>query len=195
MANDFRSARFWAEEMLRGALTEGSVAVDATLGNGHDTLNLCKAVGDSGKVYGFDIQATAVENTRARLLENDLADRAVLINDGHQNMERYIEPETADAVLFNLGWLPGAAHGVTTLVPTTLAAVTAALNVLKEDGILTICVYPGHDEGAREREALIEWAKQLDGARYDALIKCYLNQSNDPPLLIAVHKMKQKKKR
>lgn len=195
MANDFRSARWWAAEIIDKAMFDGAVCVDATLGNGHDTLRLCTAVGEKGHVYGFDIQQAAVDNSRARLEEAGVADRATLICDGHQNMERYVAAESADAILFNLGWLPGAEHGVTTMVPTTLAAVEAALRVLKEDGVLTICVYPGHGEGAREREALIEWAKNLDETRYDAFIKCYLNQSNDPPLLIAAHKMKRKKKK
>lgn len=193
MANDFASARFWAAELVTKALYDGAIAVDATLGNGHDTLRLCEMVGPTGHVYGFDIQETAVANSRARLEAAGLEERATLITDGHQNMLAHIPEETADAVLFNLGWLPGAEHGVTTLVPTTLQAVEAALTVLKEDGLLTICVYPGHAEGARERDALIEWAKHLDGTRYDAMIRCYLNQTNDPPLLIAVHKLKRKK--
>jgi len=59
---------------------------------------------------------------------------------------------------------------------------------------MTICVYPGHEEGAREREALIDWAKSLDEKRFDAMIQSYLNQSNDPPLMIAVKKNKRKQK-
>ena len=194
MANDFRSARWWAAELVDRALYEGAVAVDATLGNGHDTLHLCERVGESGKVYGFDVQESAVMNSCARLKENGFEDRATLIHDGHQNMEKYLEPDSADVVLFNLGWLPGAEHGITTLVPTTITAVNAALRVLKEDGILTVCIYPGHAEGARERDALIEWAKQVDPHSFDTMLRCYLNQENDPPLLLAVHKMKRKKK-
>ena len=106
----------------------------------------------------------------------------------------YIEKDSADAVMFNLGWLPGAEHGVTTYTETTLQAVNAALEVLREDGVMTICVYPGHDEGAREREALIEWAQQLDEKKYDAMLRCYLNQSKSPPLMIAVKKNKTRRK-
>lgn len=194
MANDFRSARFWAAEIIEKALYEGACAVDATLGNGHDTQWLCEMVGEGGKVYGFDVQAEAVERTRARLEAAGLAARAQLILDGHQNMLNHVPEDSADAIVFNLGWLPGAAHGVTTYVNTTLAAVNAGLEALKEDGVMTICVYPGHDEGAREREALIAWASGLDEKKYDAMLKTYLNQSNDPPLLIAVKKNKRRKK-
>ena len=192
MASDFRSARFWAAELVEGALGPGSRAVDATLGNGHDALWLCGLVGAGGRVIGFDVQAEAVARSRARLEEAGLAERAALICDGHENLLKYVEPGSVDAVVFNLGWLPGAAHGVTTRVETTLAAVDAALIALKPDGLLTVCVYPGHAEGARERDALIAWARGLDGRRYDAMLRCYMNQRNDPPLLIAVKRKRER---
>lgn len=192
MANDFRSARFWAAELIESALFEGAHAVDATLGNGYDALWLCGLVGETGHVYGFDVQAEAVERSRARLAEAGVENRADLILDGHQNMRSYVDAQSADVVMFNLGWLPGAAHGVTTQTATTLQAVNAALEVLKEEGLLTICIYPGHEEGAREREALLDWAKNLDEREYDTMLRCYLNQSSDPPLLIAVKKNKRR---
>ena len=194
VANDFRSARFWAAELIERALYPGATAVDATLGNGHDALWLCGLVGETGKVYGFDVQGEAVSRSRARLQEAGVAERATLILDGHQNMISYVPPESVDAVMFNLGWLPGAAHGVTTQTETTLQAVFAALEVLKEDGVMTVCVYPGHDEGARERDALLSWARGLDERAYDVMLRAYLNQSGDPPLMIAVKKNRKRKR-
>ena len=193
MANDFRSARFWAAELIEGALHDGARALDATLGNGHDALWLCGLVGEAGHVYGFDVQAEAVERSRARLEEAGVMDRAALILDGHENLGAYVEEESIDAAMFNLGWLPGAPHGVTTQTQTTLRAVDEALRALKPEGILTICVYPGHSEGARERDALLEWARALDGRRYDVMLRAYLNQENDPPLMIAVKKNLRRK--
>lgn len=191
MANDFRSARFWAQEMISGALKDGAVAVDATMGNGHDTQWLCGLVGPTGRVYAFDVQPEAVRRTEERLRAAGLLSRAKLLCEGHERMAELV-PEPADAILFNLGWLPGAEHGVTTRVETTLAAVNAALTVLREDGVMTVCVYPGHEEGARERKALLEWACALDCHRYDAMLKTYLNQPNDPPCLLAVRKVRRK---
>lgn len=185
MAQDFRSARYWASELIGPALYPGAVAVDATMGNGRDTLWLCERVGEAGRVYAFDVQPEAVARTRERLEDAGLADRVTLYCTGHENMVGTV-PEGVDAVMFNLGWLPGAAHAVTTRTETTLKAVDAALQLLKPDGIVTICVYPGHDEGKRELDALLHWAASLDPKRYDALIKCYLNQPNDPPRMIAV---------
>ena len=185
MTQDFRSARFWAQELIQDALPSGGVAVDATMGNGHDTLWLCRLAGDEGRVYAFDVQQSALDSTARRLEEAGV--RAKLILDGHQNMLRHVR-EPVDCVLFNLGWLPGADHGVTTRRETTLLAVSAATELLKAGGLLTICVYPGHEEGAREQAALLQGAAQLDAARFDVIHKRYLNQRNDPPQLIAVRK-------
>lgn len=185
MAQDFRSARYWAAELIGPALFPGAVAVDATMGNGQDTLWLCEQVGDAGRVYAFDVQPEAVARTRQRLTNAGMLDRAMLHCSGHEHMAEVIA-EPVDAVMFNLGWLPGAGHGVTTQAQTTLKAVDAALSILKSDGLMTVCVYPGHAEGRRELEALLEWASGLDPKRYDALIKCYINQPNDPPRMIAV---------
>lgn len=194
MSVDFRSARFWAREMIEEALFPGARAIDATMGNGHDTQWLCELVGAEGVVYAFDVQAEAVERTRERLRESGLLDRARLFCAGHETMREHV-PESVDAVVFNLGWLPGAEHGVTTQVETTLRAVNAAVELLKEDGLMTVCIYPGHDEGSRELHALMEWGSSLDDKRFDVLLKTYLNQPNNPPRMLAVRKKKTKKKK
>lgn len=193
MANDFKSARFWAKELIEASVFSGAKVIDATMGNGYDTLWLCELVGETGQVYAFDIQQEAVDRTRVRLEEASVSERAKLFCLGHEHMSEVI-CEPVDAVLFNLGWLPGAEHQMTTLVPTTLKAVDEALRLLKEEALMTICIYPGHDEGKRELHALLEWAEKLDCKYYDAMLKCYLNQSNDPPQMIAVRKKKSKRR-
>ena len=191
MSNDFRSARYWAQSLIGPALYDGACAIDATMGNGHDTLWLCEQVGPQGKVHAFDIQREAVEHTRERLDSAGMLSRATLHCAGHETMVQCVTAPV-DAIMFNLGWLPGAAHGVTTRVETTLKAVQAALTLLKPDGLLTICVYPGHHEGKRELQALIEWAVSLDPRRFDVMLRCYLNQPNDPPQLIAVKRNRER---
>ena len=130
MATDFKSARFWAKEIMEDALFSGAFAIDSTMGNGYDTLWLCELVGESGKVYAFDVQQEAVNNTAKRLENAGVRERANLFCMGHERMLEAVE-EPVDAVLFNLGWLPGAEHGVTTQTETTLKAVEAALTLLK----------------------------------------------------------------
>ena len=93
-----RSARFLAADCLRRFLLPGDTAVDATMGNGHDTLLLCQLVGESGHMFAFDVQPQAVENTRKRLEEAGLSDRAALFCVGHEHMA-----ETIDLVTKYLG--------------------------------------------------------------------------------------------
>lgn len=187
MADDFGSARFWAQALLEGALFPGAQAVDATAGNGRDALWLCERVENSGRVYAFDVQKEALDRTRALLSAHCMEGRAELILSGHEAMEKYVAGPV-DAIVFNLGWLPGGEKGVTTRVGTTRMAVEAAARLLKPAGLMTICIYPGHSEGARELRALTEWASALDPSRFDVILKKYMNQKNDPPQLIAVRK-------
>lgn len=193
MATDFKSARFWAKEMIENAVFPGACVIDATMGNGHDTAWLCELVGENGKVYAFDVQQEAVDRTAERLELAGFRQRAELFCLGHEHMAEVIHQQ-ADAIVFNLGWLPGAEHGVTTQTSTTLLAVEAALSLLKEEAVMTVCIYPGHEEGTKELHALLEWASKLDDHRYDAMIKCYVNQPNDPPRMLAIRKKKTKKK-
>lgn len=193
MAFDLKSARHWAEELLRQAIGPGARVIDGTMGNGHDTLWLAELVGETGRVYAFDIQREAVERTRARLAEAGLLERVALFHAGHERLGEFVA-EPADAAVFNLGWLPGSDKALRTRVDTTLAAVNAALDKLKEGGLMTVCAYPGHEEGRVERDALLAWAKALPPTAYDAMIRAYLNQANDPPVLFAVKKNLRRRK-
>lgn len=191
---DFGSARKWAEELHGSLLTQGDTAIDATMGNGYDTERLCNLVGDTGRVYAFDVQEAAVESTRQRLEKAGLLDRAELILAGHERCAE-LAPEGVALAAFNLGWLPGTEHSVTTRVETTLTGANACLTLLRPGGVLTICVYPGHAEGARELAALTEWAEALDPDLYDSISRGYRNQPNDPPVLIAVKRVEKRRKR
>ena len=187
MSGDFRSARHWARELIEDAMFPGATAIDATMGNGHDTKWLCELAGENGMVYAFDVQKQAVENTAKRLEDANLSSRARLFHAGHERMTEFVEG-SADAIVFNLGWLPGGEKNITTLTDTTLRAVDAASSLLAPGGVMTICVYPGHAEGAKERDSVIEWASSLPCAVFDVMMKRYLNQPNDPPLMIAVRR-------
>ena len=187
MPVDLKSARHWAQELLRQAVEPGATVIDGTMGNGYDTLWLAGLVGETGRVYAFDIQREAVERTRARLEQAGFAERVTLFHAGHERLAELV-PGPVDAAVFNLGWLPGADKALRTRVDTTLTAVNAALDKLKEGGLLTVCAYPGHEEGRVERDALVDWARALPPERYDAMIRAYLNQPNDPPVLFAVKK-------
>ena len=49
-------------------IKEGDTVADFTMGNGYDTLFFSKNVGESGRVFAFDIQPAALESTKKRLV-------------------------------------------------------------------------------------------------------------------------------
>lgn len=143
-------------------LHEGDTAVDFTMGNGNDTLFLSRTVGESGRVFAFDIQERALENTRAHLTEEGAPENYTLILASHDRVREYVTGPIK-AGMFNLGYLPGSGHKeLTTMRTTTLPAVAAAVDLLASDGILLVAVYPGHEEGTLEGEALDAYFRTLD---------------------------------
>ena len=189
MPYELKSARYLAADVLRRAILPGDMVVDATMGNGHDTLFLCELVGEGGRVYAFDVQEAAVENTRERLEEAGVADRAALFCLGHEHMAEQA-PQGVSAVVFNLGWLPGGDHRVTTHWETTRQAVESAMALLKPLGVLVICAYPGHAEGNREREALTALLSALPPQRFNALEQKFLNAGPGAPECFVIQKQK-----
>ncbi len=147
---------------LRKALQPGDTAVDATAGNGHDTLFLARQVGTEGRVYAFDSQAIALETTRQRLITSEAflqcqlqqLDHAV----GLARLLRDIRRAVA-AVVFNLGYLPGADKALTTSTETTLPALDAAALLLRPGGLLCVTAYRGHPGGLEEAAAVEAWMR------------------------------------
>ena len=146
-------------------LAEGDTAVDFTMGNGNDTLFLSKAVGESGKVYAFDIQEDALISTRAHLEANGAPENYTLICASHHRVKEFVT-EPIKAGMFNLGSLPRSGRkAVTTMRETTMPAVEAAIELLAPDGVLIVAIYPGHEEGALEGEMLREYFSGLSKYR------------------------------
>lgn len=189
----FLSVLSCAHKLVEERLRAGDTAVDATAGNGVDTLFLAKLVGGSGRVYGFDIQETALARTRERLDDSGIsgAEAVTLVCDSHELMLQHIDGAShgkIGAVMFNLGYLPGGDHATITTIGTTLPALDAALSALRKGGIVTVVLYPGHDGGAEEAEAVQAWAEQLPQRDFQALCYRFLNQQNNPPYVIAIEK-------
>lgn len=156
--------------LLREVIREGDTVLDATAGNGHDTVFLAGLVGESGNVVAIDIQALAIESTRRRLVENGLERRVELHQASHADLGRYVPRGNVSAAVFNLGYLPGSDHGVITRTETTLQALVAALDALQPDGVIAVVCYPGHDGGAEEAgqvERFLMNMPELRLAKYD----------------------------
>ena len=161
-------------------LHEGEVAVDFTMGNGNDTLFLSKTVGESGKVYAFDIQEDALVSTEKFLKENSAPENYTLICASHHLVKEYIK-EPIKAGMFNLGYLPRSGRKqVYTLRETTMPAVEAAIDLLADDGVLIIAIYPGHEEGALEGDMLREYFATLSRFKICASEFRILNSPTSP---------------
>ena len=187
MSYELKSARYLAREVILRAVEPGDTVVDATMGNGHDTQMLCETVGPEGRVWAFDVQAQAVEETRNRLRAQGLDGRAELILSGHEHMAEYVQGPVK-AVMFNLGWLPGGDHAVTTRWETTRTAVESALDLLAPMGVLVICAYPGHAEGEREKQELAAFLGGLDNRRDNVLHQRFLNAGPGAPECFVIQK-------
>jgi predicted methyltransferase len=148
-----------AQMILRGTIREGDIVIDATAGNGHDTVFLAECVGASGRVLAFDVQEAAIRSAHARVQEADLAGRVEFFPSSHALMAEHAAPDSAAAVMFNLGYLPGENHEQTTETSETLAGLAVAAGLLKAGGILSVVCYPGHPEGAAEAVAVEAWMK------------------------------------
>ncbi|KGR74744.1 class I SAM-dependent methyltransferase [Ureibacillus manganicus] len=180
----------YAKFLLAESIEEGEIAVDATAGNGHDTLYLAEIVGENGHVYSFDIQQEAIDATTNRLIDHQLDKRATVILDGHQHVAKYVTETIAGAV-FNLGYLPGANHEIITTGETTIQAIESLLSLLKLNGIIVLVIYHGHEGGKTERDAVLNYVSNLPQKYFQVLKYEFLNQKNDPPFIVAIEKTRK----
>ena len=150
------------KQFICAHIKAGDIAVDFTMGNGHDTLFLSQTVGQAGHVYAFDIQPEALVSTRARLIAHNAPENYTLICASHHLLRDYLS-SPFKAGMFNLGWLPGNGnHEVTTKWETTLPAIEGAISMLAPNGILLVAIYPGHPEGEHEGQALGQYLATLN---------------------------------
>lgn len=164
---------------------QNAVLADFTMGNGYDTEYLCRLC-NGGKVYAFDIQQKALENTRARLEKAGLTDVATLICDSHANAGNYIK-EQIDGGMFNLGYLPGGDKSVHTMRTSTIPAINTAISLLKPGCVLVISVYPGHEEGFLEGQLVLSELSKLSKLEF-CVTHFHIINSPDAPFVIAVEK-------
>lgn len=148
--NMTKNVHFFIEGHLKEWGKENLIAMDGTLGNGYD-LEFLNSQKEISTIYGFDIQAQALEKSKARIGRTTKCIH--YIQDSHHHLDRYIEEEI-DLALFNLGYLPGADKKVVTRVDTTLEAIEKTIQKLSNGGMLIVMTYPGHEEGSREHETI-----------------------------------------
>ena len=176
------------QKVIREHVQEGDLCIDATAGRGNDTAFLCELVGESGHVLAFDIQEDAVNSTRQLLEEKQLSSRAEVLLESHSEMAKYAQPGTVSCITFNFGWLPKGDHNIFTKKETSIPAIEAGLELLKEDGIMTLILYYGKETGFEEHDALLEFLPTIDSSKYTVVEMPFVNRSNCPPIPILILK-------
>ena len=174
-----------AHDFLAQVITPEDIVVDATMGNGYDTLFLAKL---AKQVYAFDIQEQALEKTSQRIQEAGLTN-VDLILQGHETVDQYVTE--VKAAIFNLGYLPSADKSIITQPQTTLEALEKLCQVLVKGGRTAIMIYYGHEGGDIERDAVLDFVSQLPQQEYTATIYRTLNQINNPPFLVMIEKLER----
>lgn len=184
----------------------GSLAIDATAGNGHDTLFLAQLVGPAGTVWAFDIQPEALRKTVLKLEEQGISVElrlksaspsvpkegcscVIAIEADHAAMAAHIPAEVCghvSAVMFNLGYLPGADKSCITMTASTLAALNAAWELLAPEGVLSVVVYPGHPGGREEAEAVRRWIEERVSRGAASLLSGSAAPTSTGPQLLAI---------
>lgn len=178
----------WCHEVLRSQAVRDGFYIDATMGRGYDTLFLCELAGESGRVLAFDVQEEALAATDMLLREQGVSERVSLILDGHEHMDLYAGAETADAICFNFGYLPGGDHNIATSADTSVAAIERGLGILKSGGMMSLCTYSGGDTGFGEKEAILAYLKKLPPKEYTVIVNEYYNRENNPPMPVFIFK-------
>jgi predicted methyltransferase len=170
---------------MRDRLCAGDVVVDATAGNGHDTLFLSQLVGGDGHVHAFDIQADAITATHQRLVEAGVSEACWTLHlESHEGLASSIPNEHLPrlrAIMFNLGYLPGSDKTVITQPAGTLEALAGAIQLLRPGGLMTVVAYPGHEGGDEEARLIAGWARSIPHSELDVQLLRPVNRSAAPP--------------
>ncbi len=161
----------------------GDTVVDATCGNGQDTLFLARLLNGLGVLVSYDIQLDAIERTTA-LLEKELSlEQKKIVVLRHSSHEFFFEKK-ANAFVYNLGYLPKGNKDVTTLTSSTLKSLENACQLLSPGGIICVTTYSGHAEGECEEKGVLSFAQHLPATHWSVLHHRWLNRQKAPSLLL-----------
>ena len=173
---------------LRQRVRPGDLVLDATCGNGLDTLLLAQLAGEGGRVWGFDLQSRAIAATRALLEREGRLATVELVEAGHERLSEFV-PSGVKAAVFNLGYLPGGETSLVTCPESTVSALGQAASLLRREGIITISLYTGHEGGPEEALAVEEWGASLAPKGFNVWCSRQLNRPGIAPYLVLVERI------
>lgn len=165
--------------------------IDATLGNGHDSYFILSNKNFKGRLLSFDIQARAILNSYQRINQLQTTSASYqFIYASHDTLFNYLNSNSLiHGAIFNLGYLPGGNHQITTRSQSTLNALQQIMSRLVRKGRILIVIYSGHSEGQVEKEQLLNYLKTTDQQAYHIYHYHALNQKNNPPELLAIERI------
>ncbi|MBR7927178.1 class I SAM-dependent methyltransferase [Aerococcaceae bacterium zg-ZUI334] len=184
-------ALHYSHHLLNELVTKfpNGLFIDGTLGKGNDTLRILNHPNFQGEVFGFDIQQAAIEQSMEKIKEHPLANHAHLILDNHAHLANHVGDQAIHGAIFNLGYLPGGDHSITTQFESTLQAIHAIQERLVPQGQLILVIYSGHPQGKIEKEKLFDALSQWPQEEFQVLQYGFINQRNNPPMLLVVEKL------
>ncbi len=177
-----------AHQLLAASLSRAQCVVDATAGNGHDTLFLAKNTPATTAIFAFDIQQIALDKTTQRIAAQGFASKVHCILDSHVEIVSHLTREI-DVAMFNLVYLPGGSKTITTQAKTTVSALQKLLPRLSLGGKVSVVAYPGYPSGEEESVTLQHFLQSLSQQEYVASSYAMLNQVNQPPVLYMIEKI------
>jgi len=184
-----KNAQQFSHEMILSVNLEGGIFIDATAGNGHDTLFMAQHIGKGSKILAFDIQEQAILQTRQLLQNNDLEEKVTCILDSHAQISNYLNEKVfVRLAIFNLGYLPGSDKKIITTPSSTLEAIQILLDRLEKKGKIIIVSYYGHDGGIEEKNSVEELLTTLPQKEWSVLKYQFINQINCPPICYVIEK-------
>lgn len=190
MSNRIQDIQGFLREILVQRIRPGDIALDLTAGRGRDTLFLAQAVGPKGRVHAFDIQDRALKETERLLSKHGLVERVSLHAITHARV-REVVSEPINIAMFNLGYLPGSDHSLTTQAESTLLALQSVLEMLTLNGILVLTIYRGHPGGEEEASAVDQFLTSLPRKCFSVLEGKYINQDREAPYWVLVQKKRE----
>ncbi len=186
MSNLIKNSSKLAFHIVSKYINADTIAVDATCGNGNDTLALLEA--GCKRIYAFDIQSDAIKNTSNLLNKHSSSwkETVTLINECHSSIPYHISK--ANVVIFNLGYLPCGDKSITTLKTSTAEALESCLNILEIGGICCLIMYDGHENGKEEKLELLKLTQKLNSSKFHVGYIQMLNQKKNPPEILLITK-------
>jgi len=177
-----------SKQYFKRLLTYGDIAIDATCGNGHDTLFIASSIltKDSGTVYTFDIQQDALESAKKLCSQNLIIpmDRIHFLNQCHSEFPEVILENSVKLIVYNLGYLPGGNKAITTEANTTLKSIERSLELISSKGAISITCYSGHPAGKIEEDRILEFVSKLNPKKWCCCHHRFINREKAPSLLI-----------